>query len=75
MSETHFAFWAALELNGEISKADALALVSVNVERLLGVKTDGLESDLVATSGGDLLDLSKVVGVISPRRGIVDLLV
>ncbi|KAI0710536.1 hypothetical protein C8Q76DRAFT_600196, partial [Earliella scabrosa] len=65
------AAWAALLLNGEISKADALALVSVNVEKLLGVKTDGLESDLVATSGGDLLDLSKVVGVISPRRGVV----
>ena len=30
--------------------------------------------DLVATEGGDLLDIqSKVVGVISPRKGKVDL--
>ncbi|KAI0748925.1 composite domain of metallo-dependent hydrolase [Fomes fomentarius] len=69
------AAWAALELNGEISKADALALVSANVEKLLGVETDGLQSDLVATVGGDLLDFSKVIGVISPRRGVVDLLI
>jgi len=31
-------------------------------------------SDLVATHGGDLFSFeSKVVGVISPRRGYVDL--
>lgn len=65
---------AALEANGEVSKADALALVSSNVEKLLGVKTDGLQADLVATRGGDLLEFSKVVGVISPRRGVVDIL-
>ncbi|KAH9898533.1 carbohydrate esterase family 9 protein [Cubamyces lactineus] len=65
--------WAALESNGEIQKADALALASVNVEKLLGIKTDSLQSDLVATHGGDLLDSSKVVGVISPRRGLVNI--
>ncbi|KAL1952082.1 hypothetical protein VTO73DRAFT_1231 [Trametes versicolor] len=65
--------WAALESGGEIRKADALALASVNVEKLLGVKTDGLQADLVATRGGDLLEFSKVVGVMSPRRGVVDL--
>ena len=64
---------AALESNGEIQKADALALASVNVEKLLGIKTDSLQGDLVATHGGDLLDFSKVVGVISPRRGLVDI--
>ncbi|RPD56489.1 composite domain of metallo-dependent hydrolase [Lentinus tigrinus ALCF2SS1-7] len=66
--------WAALDANGEISKTDALALASVNLEKLLGIKTDNLEGDLVATSGGDLLEFSKVVGVISPRRGVVDII-
>ncbi|OSD06097.1 carbohydrate esterase family 9 protein [Trametes coccinea BRFM310] len=66
--------WAALESNGQIEKADALALASVNVEKLLGIKTDSLQGDMVATLGGDLLDFgSKVVGVISPRRGLVDI--
>ncbi|KAI0367317.1 carbohydrate esterase family 9 protein [Pilatotrama ljubarskyi] len=64
--------WAALESNGTISKADAIALASTNVEKLLGVKT--LQGDLVATQGGDLLELSKVVAVISPRRGVVDII-
>lgn len=69
------AAWIALETGGEMSKADALALASVNVEKLLGVHIDDAQSDLVATRGGGLLDLSsKVVGIISPRRGIVDLL-
>ncbi|KAI0746218.1 composite domain of metallo-dependent hydrolase [Daedaleopsis nitida] len=68
------AAWAALEANGELSKADALALVSSNIEKLLGVKTDSLQADLVATRGGDLMEFSKVVGVISPRRGVVDIL-
>ncbi|KAI0777456.1 carbohydrate esterase family 9 protein [Trametes elegans] len=66
--------WAALESNGAISKADALSIASVNVEKLLGVRVDELETDLVATQGGDLLDLTKVAAVISPRRGVVDLI-
>ncbi|KAI0374295.1 composite domain of metallo-dependent hydrolase [Pilatotrama ljubarskyi] len=65
--------WAALESGGEIKKADALALASVNVEKLLGIEVDGLQGDLVATRGGDLLEFSKVVGVLSPRRGLVDI--
>ena len=52
-----------------------MALASVNVEKLLGINVDGVHGDLVATRGGDLLGFdSKVVGVISPRRGVVDLL-
>ncbi|KAI8973081.1 carbohydrate esterase family 9 protein [Trametes punicea] len=66
--------WAALESNGTISKADALALASTNVETLLGVKADEVQGDLVATQGGDLLDFSKVVAIISPRRGVVDVI-
>ncbi|THH19962.1 hypothetical protein EW146_g1322 [Bondarzewia mesenterica] len=69
------AAWAALESAGRISKTEALALVSTNLEKLLGGKSyiDGM-SDLVATEGGDLLGFeSKVVAVISPRRVTVDL--
>ncbi|KAI0666496.1 carbohydrate esterase family 9 protein [Trametes maxima] len=66
--------WVALEANGTLSKAEALTLTSTNVEQLLGVATDGVQSDLVATQGGDLLEFSKVVAIISPRRGIVDII-
>lgn len=56
-----------------MSKTDALALGSVNVERLLGVEEE--LGDLVATQGGTLLDFeAKVVGIVSARRGAVDLL-
>ncbi|PIL26899.1 hypothetical protein GSI_10037 [Ganoderma sinense ZZ0214-1] len=66
------AGWAALEAGGTISKAQAIALVSTNVEKLLGIERDAGETELVATSGGDLLGFGKVVAVISPVRGVVD---
>ena len=59
-----------LESDGSISKEQAIELVSTNVETLLGVVDEG---ELVATRGGDLLEFSKVVSVISPRRGVVDI--
>jgi len=68
------ASWAALESGGEISKADALALVSVNLEKLLGAKVEAEEHDLVATYGGDLLGFHKVAGIVSPSRRVVDIL-
>ncbi|KAI0746214.1 carbohydrate esterase family 9 protein [Daedaleopsis nitida] len=70
------AAWAALEAGGAISKEGAIALASTNVEKLLGIAGEGGEdeADLVATSGGELLGYGKVVGVISPRRGVVDIL-
>ena len=50
-------------------------MVSTNVEKLLGVEVSPYETDLVATSGGDLLSFEgKVVAIISPRRGAVDLI-
>lgn len=68
---------AALEADGEISRAAAYALVSTNLEQLLGVDPGtGVDGgrDLVATKGGDLMSFEgKVVGVISPRRAVVDL--
>ncbi|KAK0494473.1 carbohydrate esterase family 9 protein [Armillaria luteobubalina] len=66
------AAWAALEARREMSQSDALALASANLEVLLGV--DNEDYDLVATTFGTLLDFeSKVVGVVSSRRGVVDL--
>lgn len=59
-----------LESGGSISEEQAIELVSTNVETLLGVVDEG---ELVATRGGDLLEFSKVVSVISPRRGVVDI--
>lgn len=67
--------WAALEANGTISRAQAFALASSDLEHLLGVDAhSAVAADHVATVGGDLLSMnSKVVGVISPRGGVVDL--
>lgn len=49
---------------------------SLTLEKLLGVDSDapGMR-ELVATDGGDLLQFeSKVVGIVSPARGRVELL-
>ena len=65
-----------MEAGGRISKLQALALASNNLEKLLGgnVELASGTSDLVATQGGDMFSFeSKVVGIISPRRGSVDL--
>ena len=66
---------AYIEAGGIISRTDAIALASTNTEKLLGVDPETARlGDLVATEGGDMLDIqSKVVGVISPRRGQVEL--
>ncbi|KAG6911114.1 hypothetical protein DXG01_003854 [Tephrocybe rancida] len=61
--------WAAIEAGGRISRSEALALGSVNLQKLLGVKADANKVDLVVTRGGGLLDVhSKVVAVVSPSR-------
>ncbi|KAJ7116414.1 carbohydrate esterase family 9 protein [Mycena epipterygia] len=68
--------WAGLAMGGGMSKAEVLALGSTNVAKLLGAKAPmKFNQDLVATLGGDLLSFnSKVVAVLSPGRGLVDLL-
>ncbi|KAK7692722.1 hypothetical protein QCA50_004355 [Cerrena zonata] len=69
--------WVAIGAGGRLSKADTIALASTNLEKLLGGGGASAQAahDLVATKGGDLLDFeSKVVAVISPKRGTVDLL-
>ncbi len=64
---------AALETRAALSKSEVLALGSANIETLLGVEDDA--SDLVATKSGSLLDFeAKVAGIISSRRGLVDIL-
>ncbi|THU89863.1 hypothetical protein K435DRAFT_280938 [Dendrothele bispora CBS 962.96] len=68
------AAWASLDSSGLISKADALSLASTNLEKLLGAEGEGENTDWVATRGGSLLEYeAKVVGVVSSRRGVVDL--
>ncbi|KAH7908470.1 hypothetical protein BJ138DRAFT_352435 [Hygrophoropsis aurantiaca] len=69
------AAWVSLDSQGAISKSDALAMASSNIEQLLGVQSDPAYGDLVATSGGELLSFEgKVVAVISSRRGSVDII-
>ncbi|KAF9017784.1 hypothetical protein BDZ89DRAFT_1165551 [Hymenopellis radicata] len=64
--------WAALSAFSGLSKTDALALATTNLEQLLGISSPS--DDLVVSKAGSLLDFeAKVVGVISPRKGVVDL--
>jgi len=66
--------WAGLESSGRVNKSQAYALASTNLDKLLGIKHDSEDADLVAFEGGNLFDLSsKVVAVVSPQRGLVDL--
>ncbi|TFY54437.1 hypothetical protein EVJ58_g8865 [Rhodofomes roseus] len=69
------AAWTVLESNGRITKEQAQAFVSTNLEKLLCVGEwigqDG--GDLVAYQGGGTFDLSsKPVAVISPGRALVE---
>ncbi|KAJ4483355.1 carbohydrate esterase family 9 protein [Lentinula aciculospora] len=65
--------WTSLDVNGTLGKEEAIALGSVNVEKLLGVKVEAQDADLVARGySGDSLFPGKVVGVLSPRKGVVE---
>ena len=66
---------SALEANGKISREQAYALVSTNIEKILGLDdiADGGLDDLVAFDGGSSFEFSsKVVAVLSPQRGFVE---
>ncbi|PPQ72507.1 hypothetical protein CVT24_004823 [Panaeolus cyanescens] len=67
--------WAALDANGRIDYATALALASTNLEKALGVlRPSHLTPDLVIYEGGNALDFtSKPVGVVSEERGVLEL--
>jgi len=63
--------WTALDAGGYISKTQAIALASTNLEKLLGLKNANM--DLVATRASGLHDFEgEVVVVISPREGGVN---
>jgi hypothetical protein len=48
-----------------------MALATTNLDKLLGINSG---DDMVAYQGGDMLGMeSKVIGVVSPGRSIVDL--
>ncbi|KAF8161153.1 carbohydrate esterase family 9 protein [Crassisporium funariophilum] len=65
--------WVALEASEKISNCQAMALASVNLERLLGVQAPN--TDLVVVKEGSMLDFEgKVIGMISPLRGTVELM-
>ncbi|KAJ7116412.1 carbohydrate esterase family 9 protein [Mycena epipterygia] len=69
--------WASWAAGGKMSKAEVLALGSTNIVKLLSGESrlQREQGDLVATKGGDLLDFgSKVTAVLSPSRGLVDVL-
>jgi hypothetical protein len=56
-----------------MSRREAIALASENLEQLLGVgEVESSERDFIATRGGDLLSMqAKVVAHISPRQSAV----
>ncbi|EGO27865.1 hypothetical protein SERLADRAFT_360423 [Serpula lacrymans var. lacrymans S7.9] len=65
--------WASLESHGKIDQRQAYALVTTNLDRMLGV--EDVDLDLVAYDGGSVFDMSsKVAAVISSQRGMVDIL-
>lgn len=67
--------WTSLDVNGTLSKEEAFALGSVNVEKLLGAELEAQDADLVARefTGKDFLFQGRAVGILSPRRGVVEL--
>jgi hypothetical protein len=67
------AFQVALESGGSISKEAALSMASLNLEKLLGVRS-GTSTEFAVTRGGDIFSLdSKVIAMVSSKRGVVDL--
>jgi hypothetical protein len=64
-----------LESSGRMNQHQAYALASTNLDKILGIDHGSEHADLVAFEGGSLFDLSsKVAAVISPQRGLVDIL-
>lgn len=64
-----------MDSGGKIVEEQAITMASKNLEILLGVSGKDEDADLVATMGSGLLDpSSRVVSIISPRGGKVDLL-
>ena len=66
---------ASLESNGVIDEQQRYDLVTTNLEKLLGVEGwIGEDGDLVIYQGGSAFNMSsKVIGLASPRKGVVEL--
>ncbi|KAJ7448972.1 hypothetical protein FB451DRAFT_1187478 [Mycena latifolia] len=69
------ALRARLDADGAIDYATAMVLSTTNMDKALGLDSAVAErEDLVIYQGGGLFDLeSKVLGVVSGRRAVVDL--
>ncbi|KIJ46275.1 hypothetical protein M422DRAFT_46276 [Sphaerobolus stellatus SS14] len=66
------AGWVALK-SSNTSTFKALALITTNVEQLLGVSIPSGSADIMVYHDGNVFDFSsKVVGVIFPSRGEVE---
>ncbi|KAJ6483842.1 hypothetical protein C8R47DRAFT_1217531 [Mycena vitilis] len=68
--------WAALDANGTLNYATAMALATTNLEIALGLDhaRPYMGEELVVLEGGGMFDFeSKVIGVVSGQRGLVDL--
>jgi hypothetical protein len=65
---------ASLDANGSIDYKTALALLSTNIEKALGVKSRARDTDeLVVFQGGNMFNFeSKVIAVISARKAAVE---
>ncbi|KAJ4478297.1 hypothetical protein J3R30DRAFT_3890154, partial [Lentinula aciculospora] len=76
--ETRFRLAQAYHdsVSSAVTAREIYGLATTNLERLLGVKGINPESaDLVAFDGGSVFNLSsKVVAILSPQRGQVDML-
>jgi hypothetical protein len=59
-----------------IAEEDALAMASTNFHKIFDIKFEDAElDDLVAYQGGNIFNFeAKPVAIISPRRGLVDIL-
>ncbi|KAJ7078720.1 hypothetical protein B0H15DRAFT_1025782 [Mycena belliarum] len=67
--------WAALDSNGAIDQATAMALSTSNIEKALGLDSaDLMAEELVIYQGGGMFDFeSKVIGVTSGCRAAVEI--
>ncbi|KAF8306725.1 hypothetical protein DL93DRAFT_213956 [Clavulina sp. PMI_390] len=66
------AGWVSLASNGTITQRQALAMASSEIDAIFGVEAS---TELVAYHGGDFTQFeSKVVAIVSPQLGHVDIL-
>jgi len=64
--------WTLINADDKISREDAVALASSNLQSIFGIEPDDVHDDLVAYKGGDMLETSsKVVAVMSERMRTV----